>query len=81
MEFLYQHGDSTLTIGDQRPADSSIPVPFHSASGSSEYWSVAPAVEYNFNADVGIIAGAEVTFAGRNTGASVTPQVALSWFF
>jgi hypothetical protein len=81
MEFLYQHGDSTLTIGNQRPADSSIPVPFHSASGSSEYWSVAPAVEYNFNASVGIIAGAEVTFAGRNTGASVTPQVALSWFF
>jgi hypothetical protein len=81
MEFLYQHGDSTLTIGDQRPADTSTPVPFRSASGSSEYWSVAPAVEYNFNANVGIIAGAEVTFAGRNTAASVTPQIALSWFF
>jgi hypothetical protein len=81
MEFVYQHGDSTLTIGNQRLADSSIPVPFRSASGSSEYWSVAPAVEYNFNANVGIIAGAEISFAGRNTGASVTPQIALSWFF
>jgi hypothetical protein len=30
---------------------------------------------------LGIFAGAEVTFAGRNTGASVTLQVALSWFF
>jgi len=81
MEFVYQHGDSSLTTGTQRLESGLVSVPFRSTSSSSEYWSVAPALEYNFNSNVGIIAGAEISFAGRNTGAAVIPQVALSWFF
>jgi hypothetical protein len=34
---------------------------------SSEQWSLAPAIEYNWSDDYGVIAGVWFTFAGRNT--------------
>ena len=40
---------------------------------------LAPAVEYNFNAQVGVIVGARIVPAGRNTTASVTPAIAVNW--
>ncbi|WP_205839604.1 hypothetical protein [Neokomagataea tanensis] len=42
---------------------------------------IAPALEYNMRADMGVIAGAGVTFQGKNTAASVTPMIALNWSF
>jgi hypothetical protein len=56
-------------------------VPFNSVSGSGEYWSMAPALEYNFNPNIGVIAGAEISFAGRNTSAIATPKIPFSAFF
>jgi hypothetical protein len=43
--------------------------------------SVAPAVEYNFNADVGIIVGAIIPRSGRNASASITPTLAINMYF
>lgn len=40
---------------------------------------LAPAVEYNFNSQVGVIVGARIVPAGRNTTASVTPAVAVNY--
>jgi hypothetical protein len=40
--------------------------------------SLAPAIEYNFNGNVGIIVGAIVTLSGRNTDASVIPVAAVN---
>ncbi|MGB7496511.1 MAG: hypothetical protein WBR26_03835 [Candidatus Acidiferrum sp.] len=42
---------------------------------------LAPAIEYNFSAHVGIIAGAEFSVAGRNTSSYIAPQIALSISF
>jgi hypothetical protein len=50
-------------------------------SGSSEYFAVAPAVEYNFNGRVGVIVGARIFVAGRNTGSSITPVAAINLVF
>ena len=47
--------------------------------GFSQSWAVAPAVEYNWNADVGIIAGVRLFPAGRNTAASITPVFAINY--
>ena len=44
-------------------------------------YSVAPAVEYNFNGNIGVIAGVEFSVAGRNTSAYTTPQVAINMVF
>jgi len=54
-------------IDEQRPASRSL--------------SVAPAVEYHFSPSLGLIAGVEITLAGRNTGRVISPQVALGVFF
>ncbi|WP_216849836.1 hypothetical protein [Acidisoma sp. L85] len=43
--------------------------------------SVAPAVEYNFSGNVGMIAGVQLSVAGRNTASYVAPQIALSASF
>ncbi|MHC1480395.1 hypothetical protein ACYJW8_09105 [Frateuria aurantia] len=42
---------------------------------------LAPAVEYNWNAWIGLIAGAEFTATGRNSSRRVTPQLALNMVF
>lgn len=40
--------------------------------------SLAPAVEYHFNASLGLIAGVQFSVAGRNSGRYVAPQAALN---
>ncbi|HZS59785.1 MAG TPA: hypothetical protein VFA43_10985 [Gemmatimonadaceae bacterium] len=47
-------------------------------TGSSEAIGFTPAVEYNWNAGVGLIVGARVIEIARNTGRSVTPVIALN---
>ncbi|MBS0654041.1 MAG: hypothetical protein JSR39_11020 [Verrucomicrobia bacterium] len=57
-DFQYQHSNKTRFSGK-----ATAPM----GGPSSEQFSVAPAFEYNWNANIGIIAGAWFTFAGRNT--------------
>jgi len=47
------------------------------------HWSygIAPAVEYNFNARVGLIVGAQISFAGHNSPSYWAPQAALNMAF
>jgi hypothetical protein len=47
----------------------------------SQEFSLAPAVEYHFSPNLGLIAGVQFTVAGRNTAAYVAPQVALNMVF
>jgi len=42
---------------------------------------LAPAVEYNWSANAGLIAGVEVSVAGRNSSSYVAPQIALALSF
>ena len=42
---------------------------------------LAPAIEYNWSANAGLIAGVEFTAAGRNTASYVAPQIALAISF
>jgi hypothetical protein len=48
---------------------------------TGESFSVAPAVEYNFSRQVGVIVGAQFTLMGRNSSSAVIPQVAVNMFF
>jgi hypothetical protein len=50
-------------------------------SGSSDSWAVAPAVEYNWSPNYGIIAGVLFNFAGHNASSYVAPQIALNMVF
>lgn len=44
-------------------------------------YSLAPAIEYNFNDRFGLIAGVQFSFAGRNNDAFVMPMTALNMIF
>jgi hypothetical protein len=47
-------------------------------SGPSQYFGLAPAFEYNFTSKVGVIAGARIFPAGKNTTDSFTPVIAVN---
>jgi hypothetical protein len=65
LDTVYGHSDGTrLTGGTLFPASESL--------------SFAPAVEYNWNATVGVIVGAKLSAAGRNTSAPVIPVMAVN---
>jgi hypothetical protein len=71
MDVVYERAASTTVTGNSLRA----------SSGASRSVGFAPAVEYNFNSRIGIIAGARFIPIGRNTGISVTPVAALNMVF
>jgi hypothetical protein len=76
LDVLRNYGRGFLAT---RVAAGDIVVRSRSVSTSST--AVAPALEYNWSGSVGVIAGVEFTTAGRNTGAYVSPQIALAISF
>lgn len=73
LEFLANHGDATHVGG----ADGAMPV--HFDIGSSDGFGLAPAVEYSWAPNWGVLAGARILMAGRNTPFSVTPAIAINY--
>lgn len=47
-------------------------------SGSSRSFALAPAIEYNLSANIGVLFGVRAVVAGRNTAAHVTPAIAVN---
>jgi len=71
LDVVYERDASTTVTGNSLRA----------SSGTSRSVGFAPALEYNFNARIGIIAGARFIPIGRNTGISVTPVAAINMVF
>lgn len=74
-DFAWEHDASTRVRGEVGAR------PYRADSGSSDTFFVAPAVEYNWSPAVGVIAGARIAVAGRNSTASTAPVVALNYVF
>ena len=76
---------AALDIAWQRDAATTVSgvdgagVAYDRRSPVSQALILAPAVEYNFSPALGVIAGARVIPAGRNTTASVTPVIAVNY--
>lgn len=68
MDVLYEHDGSTRIYGSGLNIN----------TGPGHTWSLAPAIEYNFNSRVGVIVGAKLTAAGRNATAVVIPVAAVN---
>jgi hypothetical protein len=47
----------------------------------SAFFALAPAIEYNFSADLGMLVGTRVKVRGHNSAPSITPAVALVFAF
>lgn len=71
MDVVYERDASTTVSGNSLRA----------SSGTSRSVGFAPAVEYNFNSRIGIIAGARFIPIGRNATVSVTPVAAINMVF
>ncbi|HKD55006.1 MAG TPA: hypothetical protein VKB72_12400 [Steroidobacteraceae bacterium] len=76
LDVVYQHNDNTRVSGSA-PGTPLL----QAASGTSYSLGFAPAIEYNWNARVGLLLGVRVIQIGRNTTASVTPAIALNMVF
>ncbi len=75
LDLVYQSNASTWVRG-RTPAGA---LGVNSGSG---YWAgLAPAIEYNLSARVGVLFGVRILEWGRNTSGSVTPALALNMVF
>jgi hypothetical protein len=83
LDVIYEHDSSTRIVGQYpRLHDNAVEVvDVHTESGFSRSLAIAPAVEYNWTSNVGIIVGAKIVTAGRNTTAAVIPVAALNMVF
>ncbi|MGH8138747.1 MAG: transporter [Steroidobacteraceae bacterium] len=79
LDLVVEH-DSNTRVGGLDPQDSvaGIAATIELNSGPSRSLSLAPAVEYNFNSRIGVIAGAKFTLTGRNTSAVIIPVAAVN---
>ena len=82
MDFWWEHDGNTRVEGGYAPAITSALSSYAVRdSGADELLYLAPGIEYNWNARMGVIAGARVAVAGRNTAATVTPVAAINMVF
>jgi len=74
-DIQYQHINHTRFRGQKGATDG---VPNSVGGPSSDQWSLAPAIEYNWNPFVGIIAGVWFTVAARNSPVFANAVVAIN---
>jgi hypothetical protein len=77
LDVQYQH-DAKTSVAGSAPSSTGTTRTIRNTFASSDALSIAPAVEYNFNGNVGIIIGAIWTLAGHNTSANVIPVAAVN---
>jgi hypothetical protein len=78
----YRHNGNTLVIGNDLNR-SGVPSPsqIRTDSGSSEAFAFAPAVEYSWKPNLGVLLGTRLILGGHRTGASITPAVAINFVY
>jgi hypothetical protein len=77
LDVTYGHDGNTRVTGYDILSPTRARMQFD--SGSREAWGLAPAIEYNWKPNLGVLIGARVIFAGRNTAATITPAVAVNF--
>ncbi len=81
LDFVYQHDDNTRLHGAIVDPATNGSIDVNEDFGSAWRFGLAPAIEYNWSSQVGLIVGARWFALGRNTSATVTPAVALNMVF
>jgi len=78
-ELLHER-ESAGSVHGTRPGDGGR-VEFHRRDPASWRFSVVPAVQYHWNDNLALVAGVQVSVAGRNSSQVVAPQLALNMVF
>ena len=81
LDAAYRHnGNTTVTGYDILGANGARnPAGIRMDSGSSEVFALAPAIEYSWKPNLGVLIGTRVIPAAHNTHATVTPAVAVNF--
>ena len=79
-DFIYQHHNATHFSGNRGTTTKNGSTPAKVGPPSWEQFSIAPALEYNFNQHMGLIGGIWFTVAGRNSTEFVSGVIALNYF-
>lgn len=79
LDLTWRHAHGTRVRGYELSGADSSPVSVDSDSGPGTAFGFAPAIEYNFNARVGLLFGVRVITGGHNAARSVTPALALNF--
>ena len=61
------------------PADAHVTSVFRADSGSAQAFALAPALEYSWTPNIGVLLGARVIFGNRHTPSSITPAIAINY--
>jgi hypothetical protein len=82
LDVVYERGASTSVVGSYFNGDNATQSSeVRESSGVSRSLGFAPAVEYNWSARMGVIAGVRIIPIGHNTSATVTPVAAINMVF
>jgi hypothetical protein len=68
LDLIYHHAGNTQVVGTNGVTD----------SGPSREYEAAPAVEYNWTPNVGLLLGIRTIPSGRNASATLTPAIAIN---
>jgi hypothetical protein len=81
LDVTYRHAGNTRVIGYNIPDTNSVqnPPSISLNSGSSDAIGLAPAIEYNWKPNLGVLLGTRVIPASHNTNATITPAVAINF--
>jgi hypothetical protein len=81
LDVTYRHSGNTRVAGYNILDPNSVqnPPSIRLDSGSSDGFGFAPAIEYSWKPNLGVLLGARVIPPGHNTTASITPVVAINF--
>jgi len=79
LDLIYGHNSSTRVSGQEYASGDPFPPVAPLGSRSNRYIGFAPAVEYNWSPNIGLLLGVRVIPSGNRTNSSVTPAIALNY--
>jgi hypothetical protein len=81
LDVVYEHDASTGVTGSYPATNGTQPTAIEQSSGTHRSLGFAPAIEYNWSAKIGVIAGVRYIPIGRNSDITVTPVAAINMVF
>lgn len=75
----YRHDGNTHVSGYNVLSAASSAETIRTNSGTGDTFALAPAIEYSWKRNLGVLLGVRLIPAGRNTAATITPAVAINY--
>lgn len=80
LDATYRHQGNTSVSGFNAAGAGGVENMIQMNSGSSQAFGFAPAIEYNWKRNLGVLLGARLIPAGKNTAVTITPAVAINFW-